>query len=84
MSEVWRYGSADGQIPGHLRAMLADVATAAEPERRDAVDAWSRRLRSDESGGSGGPVTLGAADAREPGSSSAAPGGDPDGRARWR
>jgi uncharacterized membrane protein len=41
VGEIWRYGSDAAQVPGRIHALLADLASAALPEHRGAVDRWT-------------------------------------------
>jgi len=41
VGEIWRYGSDAAQVPGRIHVLLADLASAALPEHRGAVDRWT-------------------------------------------
>jgi len=40
IGEIWRYGSDAAQIPARINVLLTDLASAALPEHRGAVDRW--------------------------------------------
>ncbi|MEO9008888.1 MAG: DUF2254 domain-containing protein [Nakamurella sp.] len=47
VGEIWHYGAGAAQIPGRFTIMLTDLAAAALPIHRPAVDDWQRRIRAD-------------------------------------
>ncbi len=42
--EIWHYGSDAAQVPGRLRAMMADLAAAARPEYLPVLRQWAERI----------------------------------------
>jgi uncharacterized membrane protein len=46
VQEIWHYGSDAAQVPGRLRAMLADLAAAALPGYLPVLRHWAERIDS--------------------------------------
>lgn len=44
VQEIWRYGSDAAQVPGRLRAMLADLSAAALPQYLPVLRHWADRI----------------------------------------
>jgi uncharacterized membrane protein len=53
VQEIWHYGSDAAQVPGRLRAMLADLSAAARPEYLPVLRQWAERIDGPAAGQAG-------------------------------